>query len=208
MENKLVVDQPKYEGVIQAKSEIAPIPSSVLISLQNNPDVVQTSQKHMPSLVPINIDFSQHELRTIVKEIAKGKSEGINISKANILVSGGRGLGNKENIALIEELAQLLGGCISCSRPLTDVGWLPLECLVGMSGKTVNPNVYLACGISGAPQHLMAMSGSKCIIAINKDKNAPIFGVAHFAIVADIHELLPELIKEAKKAKADIEGLP
>jgi electron transfer flavoprotein alpha subunit len=202
-ETKIAVAQPKYEGTTYAVSEIEPLPQSVLISVQSSPDLAPTARRRTPSLAPLNVGVDLQGLRTTVIEITKGEPSEFDITKANILVSGGRGLGVKENIALIRQLAQVLGGGISCSRPLTDLGWLSLDYLVGMSGKTVTPNVYLACGISGAPQHLMAMSGAKCIIAINKDANAPIFRVAHYAVIGDLRELLPALIAEACKAKAE-----
>ena len=125
----------------------------------------------------------------------------MDLTAAEIIVSVGRGIKDKENIPIVEELAKALGAELAASRPICDSGWLPMERQVGSSGQTVSPKVYLAVGISGAIQHLVGMKGAKTIVAINKDANAPIFEVADYGIVGDLFEVVPALVEEVKKAK-------
>ncbi len=128
--------------------------------------------------------------------------EGVDITKADIIVAVGRGIKDKDNIPMVEELANALGGVLACSRPIVDAGWLPKERQVGSSGKTVKPKLYIAIGISGAFQHLVGMKGAETVIAINKDPNAPIFNEADYGIVDDLFKVVPvlkEKIQELKK---------
>ena len=121
------------------------------------------------------------------------------ITKAEILVSVGRGLGDVENLPIMRELAGKVGGMVSCSRPVVDLGWLPARCQVGISGRTVAPALYLALGISGQGNHLSGMDGSRMIIAVNKDPLAPIFNAAHYGVVDDILQFIPELLEQMKQ---------
>jgi len=129
-------------------------------------------------------------------------ARGVDLTAANIIVSVGRGIGDKDKIPVVEELARAMGAELAASRPICDAGWLPMERQVGSSGQTVSPKVYVAVGISGAIQHLVGMKGSKTVVAINKDKDAPIFEVADYGIVGDLFEVVPALVDELKKASS------
>ncbi len=142
------------------------------------------------------IDPSQ--IRTIPSEPFRGSEQTVDLGSAQLIVSVGRGIKEAENIPLVQELAAALGAELAASRPICDNGWLPLERQVGSSGQTVSPKLYLAVGISGAIQHLVGMKGSQCVVAINKDPDAPIFEVADYGIVGDLFEVVPALIEEVK----------
>ena len=140
-------------------------------------------------------------LRMTLKQYIQPEAGEVDISKEPILVSVGRGIQNKDNIELADELAAVLGGTVSASRPVVDQGWLPTSRLVGKSGKHVKPKVYLALGISGAPEHVEGIGDSDMIIAINTDPNAPIFNVAKYGTTADLFDLVPVLTEKARQAK-------
>jgi electron transfer flavoprotein alpha subunit len=141
------------------------------------------------------------KIRQVPEPPFRESSRAVDLTAADIIVSVGRGIGEKEKIAVVEELARALGGELAASRPICDAGWLPMERQVGSSGQTVSPKMYVAVGISGAIQHLVGMKGSKTIVAINKDPNAPIFEVADYGIVGDLFQVVPALVEEIKKAK-------
>jgi electron transfer flavoprotein alpha subunit len=147
-------------------------------------------------------DLSPAIIRAKPLEPFRESARAVDLTSADIIVSVGRGIKEKDNIPIVEELAKALGAELAASRPICDNGWLPMERQVGSSGQTVSPKMYLAVGISGAIQHLVGMKGAKTIVAINKDANAPIFEVADYGIVGDLFEVVPALVAEIKKAKS------
>lgn len=142
-----------------------------------------------------------------LKIIKKEKAGEINIAEANVIVSGGRGLKKPSDFDLLNELSGLCGGVVGSSRPLVDNEWIGKEHQVGFSGNTVKPKLYIACGISGAPQHLAGMRGSDVIVAINTDPSAPIFKIADYGIVGDLYEIVPKLVDEIKKRRSSLKKL-
>ena len=138
------------------------------------------------------------KLIDVIKEVG----ETVDLEGAEIIVSGGRGVGGPEGFDTIKQLADALGGVVGSSRACVDAGWIAHSHQVGQTGKTVAPKIYIACGISGAIQHVAGMSGSDCIIAINKDPDASIFNIADYGVVGDLFQVIPAFIEEIKKAKA------
>jgi electron transfer flavoprotein alpha subunit len=148
---------------------------------------------------PVSVDLKPEQIRTKPLELFREAKQAVDLTQAPILVSVGRGIKASENIPMAEKLAKLLGGEISASRPICDEGWLPMDRQIGSSGQTVVPKLYLALGISGAIQHVVGMKGSRTIVAINKDQNAPIFEIADYGVAGDLFEIVPALIEELEK---------
>ncbi|NRY59206.1 electron transfer flavoprotein alpha subunit [Clostridium beijerinckii] len=150
----------------------------------------------------VDVKLADSDVRTKVLETIKAKKDIVDIAEADFIVSGGRGVGNKENFQLLKELAEALGGTVAGSRAAVEKGWIDGAYQVGQTGKTVRPQIYIACGISGAIQHVAGMQDSDLIIAVNKDDSAPIMKIADYAIVGDLTKVVPELIAQVNEIKS------
>ncbi|MBK8790375.1 MAG: electron transfer flavoprotein subunit alpha/FixB family protein [Holophagaceae bacterium] len=194
VDGKLQALRPVYAGKAFATTSFA---SAVQVAT-TRPNVFAAAEKAgagtMETLTAPAGDF-----KSVVKEILAKASGKVDLAEANVIVSGGRGMKDGANFKILEELADAIGGVVGASRAAVDAGWgLPHSMQVGQTGKVVSPTLYIACGISGAIQHIAGMSGSKFIVAINKDPEAPIFKLANYGIVGDLFEVVPELTKAAK----------
>lgn len=193
-DGKLQVTRPVYGGTIQETLQVETKAAVVSVRGASYP---------APETVPAIEELSSAaELRAKVVELIAEAGEAVNLEDAKVIVTGGRGIGSEENLGLCKELAEVLGGAVGGTRPVIENGWLPRVQQVGQSGKIVAPELYIACGVSGATQHISGMSGSKYIIAINKDEEAPIFSIADLGIVGDVKKILPLMIEEFRKKKA------
>lgn len=150
----------------------------------------------------VKADIAEGVIRNKPQEVFKEAKQAVDLTQAEIIVAVGRGIKEQRNIDIAKQLADALGGDLAASRPICDSGWLPMDRQIGSSGQTVAPKLYLALGISGAIQHIVGMKGSRAIIAVNKDSEAPIFEIADYAVVGNLFDIVPPLIEEVKKAKA------
>ena len=198
VDGEFTIARPVYDGALHARI-ILDRDQTALVALQKGATPTLPLPPRETAVKALAIDAGALPHRGEILQLIEDPVSDVDITKADIIVSGGRGVGDPSKLNVIEECAKALGGMMGCSRPLVDQGWLPRERQVGASGKTVTPKVYVACGISGASQHLAGMSESRMIVAINKDPNAPIFQVAHYGIVGDLFEIVPELTAQAKK---------
>ena len=200
LHNQLLMTRPAFGGNTIAtiacpynRPQMATVRAGVMQKIEPIKGAKAVVEEFNPGFTP---DNKYVEILDIVKSVA----ETVDIMDAKILVSGGRGVGSPENFKILEELAEVLGGTVSCSRAVVDSGWKPKDLQVGQTGKTVRPNVYFAIGISGAIQHVAGMEESDIIVAINKDADAPIFDVADYGVVGDLNKIVPKLT-EALKAE-------
>jgi len=198
---ELLAKRPVFSGKAIATVRFSGTP--VFLTLRPNVFALESSpgKNPQPELLKIDFDPSRLAVKTIKVEAGEGAEQ--DVSEASIVVSGGRAMKGPENFALIRDLARALGGAMGASRAAVDAGWIDHQYQVGQTGKVVSPNLYIACGISGAIQHLAGMSSSKVIVAINKDPEAPIFKLADYGIVGDLYEILPRLTEEVRKLKGN-----
>lgn len=196
---ELVFVRRVFNGKLDARMRVASLP--VVATMQ--PGATSAFEGSTEGKVTrLDVALSADALRTRFLEVREAPPKGVDLTKADVIVSGGRSLGGPEKFEeVIKPLAEALGGGVGASRPVVDAGWLPHEHQVGSSGQTVTPKLYIACGISGAIQHLVGMKNSNFIVAINKDPDAPIFEVANVGVVGDLFEIVPALTKAVKEAK-------
>ena len=200
--NQLLMTRPAFGGNTIAtiacpefRPQVATVRPGVMQKLPREAGRKAEIEEFNPGFVP-------NEKYVEIMEVVKAVSNVADIMDAKILVSGGRGVGSPENFKILDELAEAIGGTVSCSRAVVDAGWKPKDLQVGQTGKTVRPHVYFAIGISGAIQHVAGMEESDIIIAINKDESAPIFDVADYGVVGDLNKIVPVLTQKIKEAKA------
>lgn len=191
------VRRPMYAGKCTAEVGFEGGDSKIVLMRPNQLTVEASAARKTPSVEELTPPAK--DLKTVIKEVVKGTSGKLDLTEANVIVSGGRGLKEATGFKMLEDLAEVLGATVGASRAVVDAGWVPHGMQVGQTGKTVAPTLYIAVGISGAIQHLAGMSGSKVIVAINKDPNAPIFQKATYGIVGDAFEIVPLLTQEFKK---------
>jgi len=200
----LLQTRPAFGGNIMATiltERTRPQMATVRPHVMSLPKVDATrSGEIIREFIPIKEEDVAVKVLQVVEDAGEG-AECIDLAAAEVIVSGGRGMRAKENFSLLQQLADELGGIVSCSRAAVEAGWMPLERQVGQTGKTVRPKIYIACGISGAIQHLAGMQGSDVIIAINQDREAPIFEVANYGIVGDVFQLVPAIINRIRELR-------
>jgi electron transfer flavoprotein alpha subunit len=196
--DRLVATSQIYGGKILAEAEIEGAPAICAVLPGAFPADAGRAAR-VPTVEAAPVPGGPARVR--FKRLIAPAGGDVDITREPVLVSVGRGIQSQDNLAVVEELAEALGAAVAASRPIVDQGWLPKTRQVGKSGMTVKPKVYLAVGISGAPEHLEGMRGAECIVAVNTDPNAPIFGVAHYGVVGDLFEVLPTLTEKVKAAR-------
>lgn len=189
---------PIYGGTILAENVIDTLPQMATI----RGGVFKKCEPTESTAEIINENITPENVKTKIVDVVKEISESVNLEDAEVIVAGGRGMGSAENFSLVKELADVLGGVVGATRAPIESGWISRAHQIGQSGKIVAPKLYIACGISGATQHVTGMVGSDYIVAINKDEDAPIFDVANVGIVGNVMQVIPEMINEIKKLRA------
>jgi len=200
---KLLFTRQMFQGKLAADVSFA-CDAPWFVTFQNGAfrgDKVEAGAAPAP-VETVNVEIAEGVIRNQPQEVFKEAKQAVDLTQAEIIVSVGRGIKEQKNIELAKQLAEALGGELAASRPICDSGWLPMDRQIGSSGQTVAPKLYLALGISGAIQHIVGMKGSRTIIAINKDSEAPIFEIADFAVVGNLFDIVPPLIEEVKKVRA------
>jgi len=200
-EDGLVWRRPILTGKMQARVRTRGT-GPVLVSLQSGAFSADSRRTGSAPVSPLPVELAAADLGREVLGVEQAGGESVDLSKAEVIVAVGRGVGGADKLAPVEELAALLKAEIGASRPVIDAGWLPRDRQIGSSGQTVSPKLYLALGISGAIQHLVGMKGSTVVVAVNKDAGAPIFKVAHYGIVGDLHEVVPALTTAVRESRA------
>lgn len=198
----LMMTRPAFGGNLMATIECADHRPQMATVRPGVFEKLKRDENRTGKIEQAAVELKQEHIRTVVEKIVKTAKDVVDISEANFIVSGGRGVGNKENFKLLQELAEELGGVVGASRAAVENGWLDKAYQVGQTGKTVRPTVYIACGISGAIQHLAGMQESDYIVAINKDADAPLMKVADLAIVGDFTKVVPELISRIREMRS------
>ncbi len=194
-----VIRRPMFAGKVFV--DVTPTTAGAVVGIRPNAFTLQEHGDGAAAEETFDPGIAGVQSKAKVTQVEKAAGEKVTLTEAEVIVSGGRGIKGPENYRLIEELAEELGAAAGASRAIVDAGWVDYSHQVGQTGKTVSPNLYIACGISGAIQHLAGMSSSKVIVAINKDANAPIFKVADYGIVADLFQVLPALKEEIHKLR-------
>ncbi|HTU49699.1 MAG TPA: electron transfer flavoprotein subunit alpha/FixB family protein [Acidobacteriaceae bacterium] len=199
---KLLFTRQMFQGKFAADVSFSDPGPLWMATFQNAAFRGDMAQAGTAPIETLHVTVPEGVIRVQPGEIFKEARQTVDLSQAETIVAVGRGIKEQKNLAIAEELAKLLGGDIAASRPICDAGWLPLDRQVGSSGQTIAPKLYIALGISGAIQHIVGMKGSRTIIAINKDSEAPIFEIADIGVVANLFDIVPPLMEEIKKAKA------